>query len=116
MQTTKSIFDRILASSLFRLDGERLDLPSVIIELCDAIKSEEETDWSLGECDATTLDSFLVGAYWALAEWHGGQASDTYAALCAIGGIFSPGMTSTPAEDDSEWEAYSAVNECFASR
>ena len=35
----------------------------------------------------------IVGAYWHYSEWHGGQTSDGYAALCALGKIFRPGMT-----------------------
>jgi hypothetical protein len=112
---TASLFNTILESSLFRLNGPGLDLCQRIMELCHAIESEEETDWSLGEFQDCTLDSFLIGAYWSLAEWHGGQASPEYAALCAIGSIFSPGHTSPPASDgEPEYWPYVAVNNHFA--
>lgn len=97
---TESLFKSILESSLFRLNGPEIDLCAVIIALCDAIKAEPETDWSLGESGECTLDSFLIGAFWALSEWQSGQSSPEYAAFCAIGSIFSPGMTSTPQTDD----------------
>ena len=112
---TKQLFNSILQSSLFRLNGPEIDLCAVIIALCDAIKAEDETNWSLGECGECTLDSFLIGAYWSLTEWHGGQWSDEYAALCAIGSIFSPGMTSPPESDEEpERWPYVAVNNYFA--
>ena len=111
----EQLFNSILQSSLFRLNGPEIDLCTVIIALCDALNAEEETDWSLGECGDCTLDSFLVGAYWSLTEWHGGQSSPEYAALCAIGSIFSPGCTSPPASDDEpERWPYVATNNYFA--
>ena len=117
MKTTETAFNRIMNSELFLIDGEKIDLCEAIIELCDAIQADEETNWHLGECGACCLADFLPGAYWALAEWHAGQASDSYAALCAIGSIFSPGRCSnTPEEDDSEWPAYEAVCQWFESR
>ena len=112
---TEQLFNSILQSSLFRLNGPDIDLCAVIIDLCDAINAEEETDWFLGEFGDCTLDSFLVGAYWSLTEWHGGQYSPEYAALCAIGSIFSPGCTSPPASDEEpERWPYVAVNNYFA--
>jgi hypothetical protein len=112
---TAPLFNTILKSSLFRLNGPQIDLCQVILDLCHAIKSEEETDWSLGEGRECTLDSFLIGAYWSLSEWHGGRASPEYAALCAIGSIFSPGMASAPTSDDEpEYWPYVAVNNHFA--
>lgn len=112
---TEQMFNSILQSSLFRLNGPEIDLCAVIIALCDAIKAEKETNWGLGECGECSLDSFLIGAYWSLTEWHGGQWSDGYAALCAIGSIFSPGMASPPESDDEpERWPYVAVNNYFA--
>lgn len=112
---TASLFRTILESSLFRLNGQRIDLCDLILDLCHAIQSEEETDWCMGEGGECTLDSFLIGAYWSLTEWYGGQASDEYAALCAIGSIFSPGCTSAPTSDDEpEYWPYVAVNNHFA--
>jgi hypothetical protein len=112
---TASLFRTILESSLFRLNGPQIDLCTLILNLCHAIQEEEETDWCMGEGGECTLDSFLIGAYWSLTEWHGGQSSDEYAALCAIGStFFSPGMTSAPTSDEPEYWPYVAVNNHFA--
>jgi len=111
------VFERIIKSALFRLDGPQIDLCKALIELCDAINREEETDWSLGESDVCSLDLLLIGAYWSLTEWHGGQFSPEYAALCSIGSIFSPGMSCPPISDDEpEFYPYQACNEYFAAR
>ena len=113
--TTETAFSTILSSSLFRLNGPEIDICEAIQNLCDAINAEDKTNWSLGESGDCTLASFLIGAYWSLTEWHGGQSSPEYAALCAIGSIFSPGCTSPPTSDDeSEYWPYVAVNNYFA--
>lgn len=113
--TTETAFNAILTSSLFRLNGPDIDLCEAIQNLCAAINTEDKINWSLGECDDCTLDSFLIGAYWSLCEWHGGQSSPEYAALCAIGSIFSPGMTTPPdSYDEPEYWPYVAVNNHFA--
>lgn len=78
------------------------------IERLANVVSETETDenvWYLGEF-CCPLDSILVGAYWHLTEWHGGQWSDTYRALCAVGEIFQPGCTSGPEPESSETDVY----------
>ena len=112
---TKTAFNRIMQSSLFRLNGPEIDLFAALNDLCSAINAEDETDWSLGEGDECTLDSFLIGAYWSLSEWHGGQSSPEYATLCAIGSIFSPGMSSPPESyDEPEYWPYVAINNHFA--
>lgn len=113
--TTETAFNAILSSSLFRLNGPEIDLCEAIQNLCAAINADDETNWSLGEFGDCTLDSFLIGAYWSLSEWHGGQSSPEYAALCAIGSIFSPGMTNPPESyDEPEYWPYVAVNNHFA--
>lgn len=116
--TTKHAFNIIMQSELFRRNGPKIDLPDALIDLAKAIKAEEETNWSLGEFLECSLDSLIVGAYWSLTEWHSGQWSDEYAALCALGAIFSPGITSAPesSEDGPEWEAYDACNQWFQKR
>ena len=118
MTPTENAFNTIMQSELFRLNGPKIDLPDALITLSRAITEEEETDWSLGEFLECSLDSLIVGAYWSLTEWHGGQSSPEYAALCALGCIFSPGMSSPPEnyEDGPEWEAYEACNRWFESR
>jgi len=106
-----------MQSSLFRIDGPEIDLMDSIINLCECINNDPmETDWSIGECTDCTLDSLLIGFYWALTEWHGGQYSAEYSAMCAIGSIFSPGMSCGPEEDSCEQVAYEALCEYFESR
>ena len=115
LTTTESLFDSILASSLCRIDGPEIDLLETIRELCFTIRDEEETDWNLGEFHEFDLASFLVGAYWSLTECHGGQASGTYATLCSIGEVFSPGMTSGP-EGTSEQSAFDLVSDYISDK
>lgn len=113
---TETAFNHIANSSLFRLNGQEIDLCGALIDLCDAIKGDDdESKWSLGEFGECSLDSLLIGAYWALSEWHAGQWSPEYAALCAIGSIFDPGMTRQPESDDEpEYWPYVAINNHFA--
>ncbi len=118
MSTTEEKFHLIMRSSLFRLDGAEIDLCETLSELCEAINDEPETNWSMGEGLEATLDSLLVGAYWSLAEWHGGQWSPEYATLCQIGRIFNPDRTSAPESDQDgpKWEAYDACNRYFEAK
>ena len=116
-------FSHLLNSELFRLNGGKIDLPGAIIALCEAIESEYDSKGnscsmcSLGEFGETSLSDFIVGAYWSLSEWHGGQSSPEHQALSMLGQIYSPGMTSPPEnEDEPEWTAYDACNTWFSSR
>ena len=99
--------------------GEKGDLLASLRTLvgeCMATDVDTE-DWCcIGECEAYSVDSLIVGAYWALSEWHGGQASDSYATLCALGGIFHPGMTDGPEEGTAEELAYEDVGAWCESR
>lgn len=115
---TETAFDRIMSSSVFRTNGPDIDLCSALIELCDAINAEDETDWYLGEYADCCLCDLLPGAYWALTEWHAGQYSPEYRALCAIGSIFQPGMSQPPTEEDGSGEfiAYKQAGKYFERR
>lgn len=110
----------IQASSMFKLDGPDIDLPAALIALVEAIEGEDSDNdaWLyLGEGGDCCLSDFIPGAYWALTEWHAGQFSPEYAAMCALGRIFSPGMTCAPdSEDEPEYTGYRAVCEYFAAR
>ena len=114
----EAIHAEITTSDIFRLNGQTIDLPAKLIELARAIEAADgdESIWSIGEYSEAPLDALVIGAYWALTEWHGGQSSDTYAAMCALGRIFKPGMASAPTEEDesAEWDAYDAINQHFA--
>lgn len=117
-QRVKELFHTIQCSTLCCIHGPEIDLCRATIELCAAINETEtdETLWdSVGEFGEFTLGDYLAGSYWAFHEWSGGQNSDTYAAACAVGTVFSPGMTCLPDEEDGggEWAAYDLVNQYF---
>ena len=106
-------YDAIMRSEVFRNNGSQIDLPRALALLGDAVHNKETPEgiWSdLGEFTEAPLGDLIVGAYWALTEWHGGQASPTYAALCSLGQVFSPGYTSGPEPDSSEFTAYELVS------
>jgi hypothetical protein len=111
-------YNAIMRSDVFRLNGPEIDLPRALSLLGQALHRHELTEgvWSLGEGSDACLGDLIVGAYWACGEWHGGQASDTYAALCSLGAIFSPGMTNAPESEDSEYIAYELVCEWFKAK
>lgn len=111
--TTKEAYDRIMESEVFRLNGPKIQLAEALIDLGNCIKAEDETDWNMGEGNEATLDSLVVGAYWSLTEWHAGQESMTYAALCTLGSIYKPNMASAPSEEDSEYPAYELIGKHF---
>lgn len=108
MKTTKQIHSEIINSSVFYSGESDIDVCEKLIELCEAINLEEETDWGIGEFETASLDEVIVGAYWALTEWHGGQSSPEYAALSQLGTIYKPNMENGP-EDRGVFEAH----ECF---
>ncbi|MHC5061910.1 MAG: hypothetical protein ACYTFK_12600 [Planctomycetota bacterium] len=108
--TTNTQFAEIMQSNLFRLDGKEINLQEALQNLCECIDNDPmETNWELGESMDCSLDSLIVGAYWALAECHEGQYSDSYATLCALGTIFSPGMSCAPEDDDNGKTAYDLI-------
>lgn len=113
---TEKTFNKIISSELCRIDGKEIDLCESIINLCNAIKSEKETDWYLGQDLEFTLESFIVGAYWALTEWHAGQYSPEYAALCSLGSIYKPNMTAGVEPETSEQIAYDLIGGYFESK
>lgn len=58
-----------------------------------------------------TLDSLIVGSYWFLADYHGGQDSLEYRVLSALGNIYKPGMSDGPEPDSSEELVYNTLEE-----
>jgi len=79
------------------------EITEVIIILCmfvKAIPRDEEIDWGMGEDLYCSLDGLIVGAYWHYTEWHAGERSLSYKALCALGSIFTPGMTEPEYDND----------------
>jgi hypothetical protein len=117
LNTISTLHAAIAGSSIFRTEGPVIDFPAALIALANAVHALDHTDddtehiWgSVGEHTECPLGDLIVGAYWSLSEWHGGQASDTYAALCALGQVFSPGMSNGPEEDSCEYGVYEMVN------
>ena len=108
---TEQAFNTIMESRVFRLNGEKIDLCNALIDLSNAIMAEEETNWDMGDGLECSLADLVIGSYWALTECHDGQYSKSYAAMCAIGRIYNPGMVSGPEEDTCEYEAYELVSE-----
>jgi hypothetical protein len=81
-----------------------------LIELCDLINKTEDTEeWIYIEGNYGSIPDLLGGAYWHLTEWHAGQSSMSYAAMCAIGSIFSPNMSSGPEEGSIEIDIYNML-------
>ena len=109
-------YNAIMQSNVFRLNGPSIDLPRALTLLGQALHKYElpEGAWcSLGEFSEACLGDLVVGGYWACSEWHGGQFSDTYAALCSLGQVFSPGMSNAPDPEESEFTAYEQIGEWF---
>jgi len=115
MKRIVSIYDKIMSSEVFRLDGPAIDLPNVLIELGNAVHSSESEEifWGLGEGNESDIGSLIIGAYWSLTEWHAGQASPSYAALCSLGRVFSPGLSDGPENESGEYSAYELCNAWF---
>jgi len=78
--------------------------------LCEELSSVEtdESVWQIGEFEAADLGSLLVGTYWFLSDYHSGQDSEEYEALCDAGDIYSPNMATGPEPDSSEELVYQA--------
>jgi hypothetical protein len=113
----------ILSSDVFRTDGQPIDLPQAIIDLCAAVHEIDHTDddtehmWdAIGEHTEATLGDLIAGAFWTLTAWHAGQYSPEYAALCALGGIYSPGMASGPEPESAEATAAEMLGAWFEAR
>lgn len=119
IQTITEIHTRITSSEVFRTDGPEIDLPAVLIELGQAVHAlnhDDDTEhiWgTIGEHTEAPLGDLIVGAYWALSEWHAGQESNSYAALCVLGQVYSPGMECAPEEEDPAHTAYELINQWF---
>ena len=109
MNSTEKQFTVIAESSLFRLDGEKIDILDELQTLCECVTAEDETDWCIGEFGEFTLDELIIGAYWALTECHAGQESQSYAVMCSIGQIYTPNMASGPEDESGEKTAYDLI-------
>jgi hypothetical protein len=66
----------------------------------------DERVWSIGETRGVCLSTLIVGTYWFLADHHGGQGSEEYKCLCALGQIYNPGRRSSFSPEEEEGEVY----------
>ena len=112
--------DAIASSDIFRTDGKPIDLPQALIDLCEAVDAVDHTDdatefmWdSIGEHTEAPLGDLIVGAFWTLTEWHAGQSSPEYAALSALGNVFSPGCGCGPEPESGEATVYEMLSAWF---
>ena len=102
--------------SLFRIDGKLSydRIAEALIRLCEVLKATDNDEFiwdGIGEFNECTLGDLIVGAYWHYTEWHAGQWSLGYRALSALGGIFSPGLSSIEDEKDGgSYGAYEQLN------
>ena len=90
------------------------DVTEQIILLADQIDSfegEGEEIWYIGEGLEFGITDLLVGAYWHFSEWHNGQESLSYAALSALGSVFTPNMSQPPTGDEPEHYPFEALGE-----
>lgn len=67
--------------------------------------------WEIGEFTEASLDSLIAGAYWHYSQWHEGQFSDSYRALCSLGLVFNPGpVANGPEPESSERDVFRELN------
>ena len=104
----------VIDNSLFTINGKLCydRITDAFILLANEI-SQTETDesvWTIGEFGYASLDSLIVGAYCHYSEWHGGQYSKSYVALCALGAIFTMGY-GWMEEESPEVDVYIALQD-----
>lgn len=82
---------------------------AAIERLANAVDDYDgDTDWCIGESSECSLDSLLIGAYWYCTDYHGGQWSDEYRLLSAIGDFFDPRCSSLE-RDSSQFDVCVAL-------
>lgn len=105
---------QLISNSLFTinasLDYERITDAFVVLGSALADLDTDESVWYIGEYSYACLGDLIVGAYWHYSEWHGGQWSQSYVALCALGSIYSPGMADGPEDDSAELDVHNKLN------
>lgn len=106
-------FDKI-NETLFTINGT-LSYTEVLEELeamCQEIKDTETDEFiwgTMGEGGMACLGDLLVGAYWFLTYYHGGQDSIEYRVFSRIGEIYNPGCVDGPQEESGEEDTYKAL-------
>ena len=75
-----------------------------------AYEGEGEDMWYLGEHNTAPLIDLITGAYWHFTEWHAGQDSLSYAALSALGQVYSPNMATLDEDNYAEKGTYDELD------
>lgn len=70
--------------------------------------SDSESLWYIGESGSADMANMLAGSYWFFVHYHSGQWSEEYRTQCAIGAVFSPGMSGLDKDNSSEYDTYKA--------
>lgn len=109
-----SIYENICILEQFRTEILSYDeITERFIALGTAIhdyEGESENLWCIGEYTEASLDDLITGAYWHYTEWHAGQWSDSYRALCSLGTVYTPGYSSLESESESVKYIYNELN------
>lgn len=103
----------LINKSLFRSDSEldyddTIEAITELANMIDDYDGETEKIWYIGDGSECDMVSLLVGAYWYASDWHGGQYSDEYAMLSAIGSVYRPGMACLE-DEGAERDVYNAL-------
>lgn len=115
MATLSSIkrLHRLAEKNLFLTTGS-LGYPrilEVIAKLSEAVEEytgEGEEIWFV-EGMASSPDDVMLGAFWHLLEWSGGQDSRSYDVFCIVGRVVLPGFADAPEPGSCEQDVYSAL-------
>ena len=106
---------KAIESTLFtihpKFDYNRLtDAIDLLARIVHDYPGDGDDIWYIGEHGCCPIDSLIVGAYWHYSEWYSGQWSPSYRALCNLGRVFSPGMSSEPRRGDSKYYTYQCLD------
>lgn len=114
INTLSAVYNNILQSELFRIDGKPINLAAHVLAIVQGIKDQPADDdaWMyIGEFSECSLSDFIVGAYWASQGWTDGswqgEANNIYNALSEV---FKPGMSNLDCDNSGESIAYEVVD------
>jgi len=112
MNTISSIkrLHGLITKELFYIDGTLCydRITEAFTTLANAVHTydgDNDDLWYMS--DDYPLDDIITGAYWHFSEWHNGQWSTGYAALSALGSVYTPNMERV----DTDNIAYIALND-----
>ena len=106
-----AVIEHNLATINGTMDYRRIT--DCIIALADYLRDNEtsEDTWWLGEDGYLGgLADVIVGAYHHYAEWHWGEWSPSYRAMCSLRRVFEPNM-STPELDNATYQLLNELAE-----